>query len=108
MVEVEKFLRRSKGDDASGVEKGDARGEKKSFANVVRDENDGLAETAGEGAELALKFGAGDRIERAKRLVHKKDGRIGRESARDADALALAAREFTRTAIGKFSGIETY
>ncbi len=74
----------------------------------MRDEDDGLVEAASEGAEFALKFGAGDRIEGTEGLVHEKNGRIGGEGARDTDALALAARKFARVAGGKFGGIETY
>ena len=44
-------------------------------------------------AELAVQLAAGDRIERAERLVHQQNRRIGRERARHADALALAARQ---------------
>ena len=43
--------------------------------------------------ELVLQPRARDRVERAERLVHQHHGRIGRERAREADALALAARE---------------
>jgi hypothetical protein len=74
----------------------------------VRDEDDGFFEAASEGAEFALKLGASDGIEGAERLVHEKDGRVGSEGAGDADALALAAGKFARTARGKFGGIETY
>ncbi len=108
MVEAEKFPRRSEGDKAAVMEKSDAVAEKKRFADVVSDEDDGFAETASEGAEFALKFGAGDGIEGAERLVHEKDGRVSGESAGDTDALALAAGEFTGAAGGKFGGIETY
>ena len=38
-----------------------------------------------------MQLGPGDRIERAERLVHQHDRRIGRQRARHADALALAA-----------------
>ena len=37
-------------------------------------------------------------IERAERLVHQQDRRIGRQRARHADALTLAARQFIRPA----------
>jgi len=108
MVEAQKILRGGERDEASSVEKSDTRAEKKRFANIVRDENDSFAETASQGAELALKFGAGDGIEGAKRLVHQKDGRIGGERAGDTDALALAARKFVWMAGGKFGRVETY
>jgi hypothetical protein len=90
------------------VEKGDARTQDEGFANVVGYEDDGFVETASKGAEFALKLGAGDGIERAERLVHKENRRIGSQSAGDTDALALAAGEFARAAGGKFDGIETH
>ena len=107
MIQMEKIVRSRESDETSGFEKSDARGEQKGFANVVGDENDGFVEAAGEGAEFALKFGACDGIERAERLVHEKDGRVGGESACDADALALSTGEFSGIAPGKFIWIET-
>jgi hypothetical protein len=97
MIEAEKVLRRGEGDKAAAMEKGDARGELESFANFVRDENDGLVETASEGAEFALKFSASDGIEGAEWFVHQKDRRVCGQSASDTDALALATREFAGT-----------
>ena len=44
-------------------------------------------------AQLVLERDAGDRIERAERLVEQQHARARRERARDADALALAARQ---------------
>ena len=49
-------------------------------------------------AELAVQLRARDRIERAERLVHQQDRRIGGQRARDADALPLAARQLERPA----------
>ena len=51
--------------------------------------------------ELAPHLGARDRIERAERLVHQQDRRIGRQRARQADALTLPARQFARPARGE-------
>ena len=73
----------------------------------MRDEDDGLAELANEFAELALKFRAGNRIERAEGLVHQQNGWIGSEGASYANALALAAGKFVRAAGGEFVRIET-
>ena len=47
-----------------------------------------------------LEAGARDRVERAERLVHQQHRRVGGERAREADALALAARELRRVALG--------
>jgi len=106
MIEAKKFLRRGAGNDAAALEQDDSGSEEQGFAQIVGNEYDGLAEAAGQGAEFALEFGAGDGIERAEGLVHQKNGRIGGEGASDADALALAARKFAGTAMGKFARIE--
>jgi hypothetical protein len=107
MIEPEKFLGWSESDEVALVQESDALAEEESFADVVRDEDDGFIETAGEGAELTLKLGAGDGIEGSERLVHEKDGRIGGKSTRDADTLALAAGELAWAAGVEFAGIET-
>jgi hypothetical protein len=78
------------------------------FANVVGNEDDGFFQAGSERFELALKFGAGDGIEGAEGFIHEEDGRVGGESARYADALALSAGKFARMARGKFGGVETY
>ncbi len=74
---------------------------------IVSNEDDGFAETAGQGAEFALELGTSHRIERAKRFVHEQNWRIGGESAGDADALALSAGKFAGVAAGKFSRIKS-
>jgi hypothetical protein len=71
MVEAKKLLRRGAGDNATGLEQDYARSEQECFAQIVGDEYDGFAQTADEGAEFTLKFGAGNGIERAERLVHQ-------------------------------------
>ena len=53
-----------------------------------------------------MQFGAGDGIEGAEGFVHQENGRIGGESAGDADALALAAGKFAGIARGDL-GIES-
>ena len=47
-----------------------------------------------------------DRVDRAERLVHQQQRRIGGERARDADALALAAGQLVRVAVGDLVGVE--
>jgi hypothetical protein len=93
MIDARKFLRSGIGKDASFFQQDDARRKQERFAKVMRDENDGLGEALGESAEFALKLGAGHGIERAEGFVHQKDWRVGSKSTRNADALALAARE---------------
>jgi hypothetical protein len=106
MIEAEKFLGRGQGDKTSIVKEGDAMAEKKGFADVVGDEDYGFVETASEGPEFALKFGAGDGIEGAEGFVHEENRRIGSKSTGDADTLALTAGEFARATGGKFGWIE--
>ncbi len=70
MSDAEKFAWRSGSNDAARLEQDDAGGEEESFAKVMGNEDDGFAETACEGAEFALKLGAGDGVESAERLIH--------------------------------------
>ena len=51
--------------------------------------------------ELVLQARAVDRVDRPERLVHQHQRRVGGERARDADALALPARELRRVARGR-------
>src|SRR5258708_40111445 len=106
MIDARKFLRSGVGDDASAFEKYDAGGEEQRFAKIVGDEDDGLAEAAREGAEFALKLGAGDGVERAEGLVHQENGRVGGEGASDADAVAPTAGKLVRPPRGEFGGVE--
>ena len=68
----------------------------KRLAQIVRDEQDGLAQRRLDAAELAVQVEARQRIERAERFVHQEDRRIEHQRARDADALPLSAGEFDR------------
>jgi hypothetical protein len=108
LIEAKKLLWRGAGDDAAGFKEDDAGSEKEGLPKIVGNENDGLAKAAGKGGEFALQFGTRDRIEGAKRFVHKKDGRIGGEGTGDTDALALATGKLTGATAGKFSGIKPY
>ena len=54
---------------------------------------DRLRDLAVQAPQLLLEPRARDRVERAERLVHQQHRRIGGERAREADALALPARE---------------
>ena len=71
------------------------------LVDVVGDEQDRLADLRLEAQELVLQALAVDRVDRAERLVHQHQRRIGRERARDADALALAARQLRRVAVAQ-------
>src|SRR4030088_1028602 len=107
MIEARKFLRSGVGDDAATLQQNDARSEKQRFTNIVRDEDYCLAEASCERTELALQFGAGHRVEGAKRFIHEKDWRIGGKGARHTYALALPPREFVRVSRGEFGGVQT-
>ena len=63
------------------------------LVDVVRDEDDRLADLAVQPQQLGLQAEARDRVERAERLVHQQQRRVGSERAREADALALPAGE---------------
>ena len=54
---------------------------------------DRLADLALQAQELVLEAAAGDRVDRAERLVHQHQRRVGGQRARDPDPLPLAARE---------------
>ena len=56
--------------------------------------------------ELVLQPLAVDRVDRAERLVHEHQRRVGREGAGHADALALAAGELRGIAVAHLGGIE--
>lgn len=61
------------------------------FVEIVRDEDDRLADLPLHLQELLLDGFAVDRIDRPERLVHQHDRRIGRKGAQNADTLLLAA-----------------
>ena len=77
-------------------EHADPRGQRQRLAHVVRDDDDGLADRGLDAPKLAVQLAARDGIERAERLVHQQNRRIGGERARDPDALALAAGQLLR------------
>ena len=68
------------------------------LVDVVGDEHDRLADLGLQAQELVLEALAVDRVDRAERLVHQHQRRVGGERAGDADALALAAGELRRVA----------
>ena len=69
------------------------------LVDVVRDEDDGLAQLLLQPQELVLQARAHDRVDRAERLVHQHQRRVRGERAREADALALAAGELRGEAL---------
>ncbi len=79
----------------------DAVGEQDGLVHVVGDHEGGLAGLGDEAAHLLLQRAAGERVERAERLVHQQQFRRDGEGAGDADALLHAARELRRLALGR-------
>ncbi len=69
------------------------------LVDVVRDEDDGLAQLLLKPEELVLQPRAHDRVDRAERLVHQHQGRIGGERSCEPDALALTAGELRGEAL---------
>ena len=99
MREAGKFAGSGDGNDAAGVQENNAIGEQEGFANVVGDQHDSFCHVGGQAEDLALEFGAGDRVEGAEGFVHEKNLRISSESPGHTDALALAAGQLSRIAV---------
>ena len=59
-------------------------------------------------AKIVAERVAGERIERAERLVHQHDARFCGQRPRHADALALAAGEFVRQPVAVLRPVEPH
>jgi hypothetical protein len=79
------------GDEAPFFNDADAVAQRERFPHVVRDDDHALAHVRLDAVELGVQLGAGERIERAERLVHQQHRRIHSQRAGNADALALSA-----------------
>ena len=79
----------------------DAVGEQDRLIHVVRDHERGLPRVRHQAQHLVLQGAAGQRVERAERLVHEQQLRPDGERAGDADALLHAARQLRRLAVGR-------
>ena len=86
------------GEHAALAEDRDPVAHRDRLVDVVRDEDDRLRDRVVEAPHLLLQPRARDRVERAERLVHQQHRRVGGERARQADPLALPARELRRVA----------
>ena len=93
-------------DQLPAVEHADAIGQGDRFRHVVRHQQDRLAQARLDPAELLLQLPACHRVERAEGLVHQQHRWIRGERARDADALALSARQLVGPAPGVGAGRE--
>src|SRR6478735_7640466 len=71
------------------------------LADVVGHEEHGQAPLAPDRLELVVQQVAGHRIERAERLVHQQDGRLGGQGAGDRNALAHATGQLVRAPVGE-------
>ena len=69
------------------------------LADVVGDEDDGLATELPQLEQVGLQDGAGLRVERAERLVHQDHRRIVGERADQRGALPHAARQLVRVVL---------
>ena len=93
------LLRRRELDDLAEVHHRDAVGDVADDAEVVGDEDVGQRELVLEVVEQVDDLGLDRHVERRDGLVGDDQARVERERARDADALALAARELVRVAV---------
>ena len=97
------------GDDAAGIggEHQDAVAHQHRFLDIVRDQQDAADRHAAFAPEVekvgAQRFG-GEHVERGERLVHQQQLGIDHQRAREADALAHAARQLLR--VGVFEPVE--
>src|SRR5207247_5831823 len=87
--------------EAPVMEQADVRGEQHGFPWIVRDEDGGLAESAGNTQELLLNLMPRHRIESAERLVEQQRLLVRRKRAGDADPLPLPAGQLPRIPIQK-------
>src|SRR6185436_10958494 len=68
-------------------------GQSNRLVDVMRDDHHGLPQALLQIVKLVLESPAGQRVERGEGLVHQQDRRIGRERARQTDALSLTAAQ---------------
>ena len=93
-------------DQSAAVDDRQPVGDPAGLADVVGDEDDGLAQATLQAAELVLELATGDRVERPEGLVHEDEVRVGGQGPGDPHALALPAAELVRHQAREASGIE--
>src|ERR1700733_14527689 len=84
--------------DAPAFEDRDLIAELQGLIEVVADEQDGPLHARLQRQQLVLKFAADQGIKRRERLIHQQDVGVGRERARQADALLHAAGQLVAIA----------
>ncbi len=85
--------------DAADVHDRHSIGELDRLVDVVGHDDDRLVHRGLQRQQIVLEPGANDRIDRAVRLVHQQDRRIGGERTGDAGTLLLSARQRRRVPI---------
>lgn len=76
--------------------------------HVMGNHHRGQSEFAVQGAVVFTERVAGEGIERAERLVHQNDFRIGRQRPRHPDALALTSGQLMRKAVPVLRAVEPH
>src|SRR5579862_3309722 len=93
---MEKFLRRSAGNNIACLKQHNTRGKQERLAKIMRNKDDSFVKPPRKGAEFALEFGARYGIKRPERLVHQEDRWVSGKGASNADPLALASGKLSR------------
>ena len=76
------------------------------FIEIMGDEKDRCPHAVQQFPKHILHFGPGERIKRAKRLVHEKNFRLCSKSARQSDTLPLPSGQLMRIAMRERGGIK--
>src|ERR1700728_3559560 len=84
--------------DAAAFEDRDLIAELQGLIEIVTDEQNRALHARLQRQQLILEFAADQRMERRERLIHQQDIGVGRERARQADALLHAPRQFVAVA----------
>src|SRR5258708_34803637 len=98
LQELPKFARAGFSDNAPGVKQHHTGTEQQRFANIVGDQNNGFRDAPGQRQKFLLQFSAGDRIQRAKRLIQQQTCGIASPRSGHADAPRLTAGPSRRLA----------
>ena len=99
MIGAEEFVARHIDDDFALAQQNDAIGEVECFIKIVGDKQYGGLHAGEEIEKHVLHLGARKRIEGTEGLVHEQDLWFRCKRARQANPLALAARELMRVTV---------
>src|SRR5690606_25134921 len=95
-------------DAAALPQDGDAVAELDGLFEVVRDEDDRLADVCLQAQELRLQLLASDRVGCAERFVHQHHRWVCRKRPGDTHSLLLTARELPWISSGESAGVELH